>query len=295
MAVETPTPTAQAIAAAVEALEPVSKERERLARRSSYPDASIVVRPTLTWGELCTATKALTQLRALKLEPDEEDADAIGAAERDVGRYVYRRIETLMDARAATPEASELVYLATIAETVEEYGADSCDGHPLAALQPEQRAQGREIADILVMTGCRDREDLEDMARVGKSLLDAIAEVHRCEGPFKGWAPAEDPAEIVVDLLNALDEALTAHPEQPGGVPEGWRLVPSTATPELLAAVVQNVADPSPEDNVIAIRARALLPTSGNPVRMILAEMARDYRELIAAAPSPPARSGQDG
>jgi hypothetical protein len=37
--------------------------------------------------------------------------DAIGCAERDVGRYVYARIEALMDAKPGTPQEAELRYL----------------------------------------------------------------------------------------------------------------------------------------------------------------------------------------
>lgn len=61
--------------------------------------------------------------------PGEDD---VGAAEREVGRYVYRRIEALMDAKPGTPEAAELAYLARIAESVEEYGEDACADHQLA-------------------------------------------------------------------------------------------------------------------------------------------------------------------
>jgi hypothetical protein len=62
--------------------------------------------------------------------PDAQNAE--GAAEREVGRYVYRRISALMDAKPDTPEAAELIYLATIAEGVEEYGEDACADHSLA-------------------------------------------------------------------------------------------------------------------------------------------------------------------
>lgn len=61
------------------------------------------------------------------------------------------------------------------------------------------------LKDLLEMTGCSDAADLEDMAKVGKSLLDAIA-TNSKSGPLKGWAPADDPAEVVVDLLNMLED-----------------------------------------------------------------------------------------
>lgn len=57
--------------------------------------------------------------------------DAVGAAELGVGRYVYRRIEALMNSKSGTPEAEELCYLASIAEHVEEYGDDKCGGDDL--------------------------------------------------------------------------------------------------------------------------------------------------------------------
>lgn len=66
-----------------------------------------------------------------------------------------------------------------------------------------------EIEDVLTMTGCRDRQDLEDMARCGKSLLEAIAAVAKSPGDFHNWTPADDPAEIVTDLFDAYDETLS--------------------------------------------------------------------------------------
>lgn len=53
------------------------------------------------------------------------DADAVGCAERDVGRYIYERIEALMDATEG-PRAAELSYLAEIVAQVEEYGVENC-------------------------------------------------------------------------------------------------------------------------------------------------------------------------
>lgn len=61
----------------------------------------------------------------------EAAANQVGAAEAEVGRYVYRRIERLMDAKPGTVDGAELCYLAEIAEGVEEYGEQACDGHPL--------------------------------------------------------------------------------------------------------------------------------------------------------------------
>lgn len=47
----------------------------------------------------------------------------VGAAEVEVGQFIYRRIEKLMDATPGTTEAAELTYLADLVASVEEYGA----------------------------------------------------------------------------------------------------------------------------------------------------------------------------
>jgi hypothetical protein len=60
--------------------------------------------------------------------------------------------------------------------------------------------------EALEMTGCKDAAELIDMANVGKSLLERIADLTKAEGPFKGWMPADDPAEIVFDLVNHYEE-----------------------------------------------------------------------------------------
>jgi hypothetical protein len=54
--------------------------------------------------------------------------NAIGAAELEVGQFVYRRIEKLMDAKADTPEGRELDFLAELVSNVEEYGAQGDEG-----------------------------------------------------------------------------------------------------------------------------------------------------------------------
>lgn len=62
-------------------------------------------------------------------------------------------IEALMDAKAGTAEGAELVYLAKIAESVEEWGDEGCGGEALAPF-PSGRtgseadtAEGKEALD----------------------------------------------------------------------------------------------------------------------------------------------------
>lgn len=97
------------------------------ARPNYHP--SVDATPTGT--NLFDATQATAMVRHML--DGLPGVDAVGAAEAEVGRYVYRRIEALMDAKPGTPEAAELTYLTTIAEAVEEYGEDACGGTDLAS------------------------------------------------------------------------------------------------------------------------------------------------------------------
>lgn len=49
-------------------------------------------------------------------------------------------------------------------------------------------------------------EEIDDMANVGRSLMDRIASVVCSRGPFKGWSAMDDPAEIVTGMANWIDE-----------------------------------------------------------------------------------------
>lgn len=94
-----------------------------------------------------------------------------------------------------------------------------------------------EVKDMLTMTGCRDAADLQDMANVGNSLLNAIAACDYEGSPLKGWSPAEDPAEVVTDLVNMLDAA-KGRGEQAAALIDLARKEPDASTREavLLAA-----------------------------------------------------------
>jgi hypothetical protein len=66
------------------------------------------------------------------------------------------------------------------------------------------------LKNALEMTGCKDEEDLIDMANVGNSLMERIDSLVKAPGPYHRWSPADDPAEIVYDLVNDLDDANAA-------------------------------------------------------------------------------------
>jgi hypothetical protein len=58
--------------------------------------------------------------------------------------------------------------------------------------------------------GFRDVEDLLDMGRIGRSLMDDIASCVHSTAGYEHWSPADDPAEIVVDLINDLTDTRAA-------------------------------------------------------------------------------------
>jgi len=101
-----------------------------------------------------------TAFRAmLAARPDagrEVEQDAVGAAEREVGRYVYMRVEALMSSDEGTAGSRELDYLAQIVSDVEEYGADLMEPGDLqpmphfeASTQPVAVPVSEEIAEVL--------------------------------------------------------------------------------------------------------------------------------------------------
>lgn len=62
------------------------------------------------------------------------------------------------------------------------------------------------LKNALEMTGCDNEAELIDMANVGVSLMERIDSLVGMPGPYYRWSPADDPAEIVFDLVNDLDE-----------------------------------------------------------------------------------------
>ncbi|MCT7662340.1 hypothetical protein [Shinella kummerowiae] len=70
-------------------------------------------------------------------------------------------------------------------------------------------AENADLKAALELAGCKDLEDLVDMATIGNHLMSTIGEHVKLEGPLKDWAPAENPVEIVGDLYDMLVEART--------------------------------------------------------------------------------------
>ncbi|RKD61691.1 MazG-like family protein [Rhizobium sp. WW_1] len=81
----------------------------------------------------------------------------------------------------------------------------------LQAIRDAQSINGNLLSNALEMTGCENEEDLIDMANVGRSLMDKIGLYTKAPSLLEDWSPADDPAEIVGDLYNRLEESLACH------------------------------------------------------------------------------------
>lgn len=82
-----------------------------------------------------------------------------------------------------------------------------CVSSALATERARAETPEKAMSEALTDTGSKSTDDLCDMARVGRSLMDRIGEIVK-GGPYKDWMPADDPAEIVTDLINDLEEAI---------------------------------------------------------------------------------------
>ena len=116
--------------------------------------------------------------------------DLNAEAERELAR-VWTKVEAIRAKQAAKPKHSPL---------------------PGPASPAPSRLEPVAITNALEMTGLKTEAELIDMANVGQSLMERIADLVKQEGPFKGWMPADDPAEIVFDLVNHYEEAPSTTP-----------------------------------------------------------------------------------
>lgn len=84
------------------------------------------------------------------------------------------------------------------------------DGDIAAALKAAETIAAPELVSAL---GYDSIQELASYAQIGRSLMDVVAVVTAPGQVLEGWAPAEDPAEIVTDLLDMLEEQKkdTAH------------------------------------------------------------------------------------
>jgi hypothetical protein len=98
-----------------------------------------------------------------------------------------------------------------------------------------------ELVRLLEETGSASIDELRDMARVGHSLMAAIA-AHSAAWPLKDWAPAEGPAEIVGDLVAMLHEerenSAVGSRQEPAGLIDPADILWPPAAPERITVTV---------------------------------------------------------
>jgi len=136
-----------------------------------------------------------------------------------------------------------------------------------------------------------DREGIKEA--LGKELLrqnpDALIGDHHVR--LSGGVTPQS-AGCTLGLEGLADAILALRPDG-GGVPAGWRLVPDEPTAKMIAEVIVQTGPAALGDYELARQAASLLPPSPHPNGPdVLAELARDYRNMLAAAPSPPEGEG---
>lgn len=77
-------------------------------------------------------------------------------------------------------------------ERAVDFGAGVVIAHFEVAIGKAHARAGQEAVDAC---------ETSDMAQIGKSLMEAIATIQASDSPYSDWAPADDPAEIVLDLF----------------------------------------------------------------------------------------------
>lgn len=80
----------------------------------------------------------------------------------------------------------------------------------LEALVAAHQTHEREVIELLEKTGEKSIAEVIGMANVGSSLMERIHILTKDPGPFHAWTPADDPAEIVFDLVNHYEDEATA-------------------------------------------------------------------------------------
>lgn len=77
-----------------------------------------------------------------------------------------------------------------------------------ASSSEQEEAERLSTTPWVTDKGFNDVEDLLDMGRVGQSLIETITDLRR-DPRWANWMPADGPAEIVFDLVNALADSET--------------------------------------------------------------------------------------
>lgn len=107
---------------------------------------------------------------------------------------------------------------------------EGLDPQVMAALKTEmaakekahEEAQQREADEAKAKLAAEEQERA-DMEAIGRSFMETLTIV-TSEPDWKDWAPADDPVELVTDMLAMIDELKAGPPVEP--LPEGARTTP---------------------------------------------------------------------
>jgi hypothetical protein len=135
---------------------------------------------------------------------------AVGGLEASTGR-ISRALHDGLDRLASSPSEPVAGKVRITKEWCLRM-AELEEGHEIGAgiLHPE--AGGPPYAsDNWEIQGYKSpAEEIDDMANVGRSLMDRIAMVTSEGQAMAGWSPMDDPAEIITDMANMLDESASS-------------------------------------------------------------------------------------
>ncbi|WGD31297.1 hypothetical protein AncyloWKF20_05585 [Ancylobacter sp. WKF20] len=126
-----------------------------------------------------------------------------------------------------------------VATAVIEDEQERADTPAIVTEGPETQAAA-ELQQDAATAVIEDEQERADMEAIGRSFMDALAVVH--EHPdWKDWTPADDPAELVLDMLNEIDELKAKVPRVPpaGARPAAldWHEVAPTSVEGVFALI----------------------------------------------------------
>lgn len=165
-------------------------------------------------------------------------AVSINSTESERHREAFSALNAaidIFDTLYNDPQSSELPRWHELAE----YWKDRAEKAE-ASTTPAPGAVAEPVAWLLEETGCKDIDDLRDMANIGSATMNAIDSVVTADGPFKGWSPAQCPSEIIIDMANALYVA----PASDGAIREAaWQVAAKECEDHALAGAPDDTSE----------------------------------------------------
>jgi hypothetical protein len=190
----------------------------------NHPEADLATAPALimaaieevpNWGDNTALVTAHCHAYVLhndvpdllkRLSQAEGERDRLKDVEGDYSAFKLTAWSAEHSLKKQLAEMTEGMVWADTNRTFQIDRAEKAESELAQAQALAAAAEGEMLAGWLEMTGCRDAADLQDMAAIGRSVMERTVSVIE-HGPLKGWAPADDPAEIVCDLANAVVDA----------------------------------------------------------------------------------------